>query len=73
MLLEPDRLGDPQPGAVEELDQRLVAETRGCVPFAASIRRSASPGESVFGSGFGRARELQAAAGLSSRAPSSCW
>ena len=31
---------------------------RGCVPFAASIRRSASPGESVFGSGFAPARQL---------------
>ena len=46
---------------------------RGVVPLAASIRRSASAGESVRGSVRARRGSWSAAAGLSSRAPSSSW
>ena len=50
VAFEPDRLADPQAGAVEQLDERAVAERARRHARAASISRSASPGESVRGS-----------------------
>ena len=70
--VEPDRFRDAQAGPVEQFDECLIAERR-VVRFrvAASISRSASPGESVFGSGFGRRGSATAAAGSSPRTPAS--
>ena len=48
-LLEADRLAHSQARAVEQLDERPVAQVAGLVPAAASTSRSASPGESVRG------------------------
>ena len=71
-LAEPDRLRDAETGAVEQLDERVVAQVAGLRPSAASISRSASPAESVFGSIRARRGSESAAAGLSLRRPSSC-
>ena len=49
-LLEPDGLGDAEPGSVQQLDERVVAERcAGTCPVAASISRSVSAGESARG------------------------
>src|SRR5215208_1625177 len=67
--LEADRLRHAEARPVQQLDERAVAQRARA--DAASISRSASPGESVFGSRRGRRARAMSAAGLSCRWPSS--
>ena len=73
-LLQPDRLADAQAGAVEELDERAVAEV-------ARLRPRGGLDQPLGLAGRERARQLRGGAaagrarrpGCPSRAPSSCW
>ena len=71
--VEPDRLRDPEAGAVEQLDERLVAE-RARLRAARRPRSAAPPRRARASSAAASVRRgsATAAAGLSPRTPSSC-
>ena len=71
--LEPDRLADPQPGAVEQLDERGVAQrARGRAGGGLDQPLGLARGERAGKLALRRGGSISAA-GLSARAPSSTW
>src|SRR5207248_2995097 len=71
--MDPARVEARFRGQPAEDQEGARARERGCVHAAASLSRSASPGERLYGNGLARRGKWTPAAGLSSRAPSNCW